>query len=57
MASTPEPRIVKKAGEGYDKPEQELPIDINYQKLAEWLVSRRELSSTCLAVAAVGETA
>jgi hypothetical protein len=36
-------RIVRKAGEGYDKPnaDQELPIDINYQKLAEWLVSGR----------------
>jgi hypothetical protein len=38
MASA-EPRIVRKAGEGYDKPAEELPIDINYQKLAEWLVS------------------
>lgn len=44
---------MKKAGEGYDKPEQELPIDINYQKLAEWLVSRRGHASSCLAVAAV----
>lgn len=51
MASTPEPRIVKKAGEGYDKPaEPELPIDINYQKLAEWLVSwcLRRCNSGCL---------
>jgi hypothetical protein len=41
MASpSPEARVVRKAGEGYDKPnaEQELPIDINYQKLSEWLV-------------------
>lgn len=41
MASpAPEARVVRKAGEGYDKPnaEQELPIDINYQKLSEWLV-------------------
>jgi hypothetical protein len=37
--ATQEPRVVRKAGEGFDRPEQELPIDINYQKLAEWLVS------------------
>lgn len=39
--SMAEARVVRKAGEGYDKPnaDQELPIDINYQKLAEWLVS------------------
>jgi hypothetical protein len=39
MAS-PEPRVVKKTGEGCDRPavDQELPIDINYQKLSEWLV-------------------
>lgn len=43
MASVAEPRVVKKAGEGYDKPnaDQELPIDINYQKLSEWLVGPR----------------
>eukprot|EP00775_Hariotina_reticulata_P008742 gene8742-8922_t len=44
MAS-PEPRVVKKSGEGYDRPagDQELPIDINYQKLSEWLVTRQKL--------------
>ncbi|WIA18375.1 hypothetical protein OEZ85_009837 [Tetradesmus obliquus] len=40
-----DPRIARKTGEGYDKPnaDQELPIDINYQKLPEWLVSRQKL--------------
>jgi hypothetical protein len=42
--ATQEPRVVKKAGEGFDRPDQELPIDINYQKLAEWLVSVQLLS-------------
>jgi hypothetical protein len=39
-ASSSDPRIAQKTGEGYDKPnaDQELPIDINYQKLPEWLV-------------------
>lgn len=35
------PGVVKKVEGGFDKPhaEQELPLDINYQKLVEWLVS------------------
>jgi hypothetical protein len=33
-----------RAEEGFDRPDQELPIDINYQKLAEWLVSVQLLS-------------
>jgi hypothetical protein len=39
-APSPDPRIARKTGEGYAKPnaDQELPIDINYQKLPEWLV-------------------
>jgi hypothetical protein len=39
-APSQELRIAKKTGEGYDRPnaDQELPIDINYQKLPEWLV-------------------
>lgn len=41
MASSSPDKVARKTGEGYDKPnaEQELPIDVNYQKLAEWLVS------------------
>ncbi|WIA38655.1 hypothetical protein OEZ86_001962 [Tetradesmus obliquus] len=44
-AASSDPRIARKTGEGYDKPnaDQELPIDINYQKLPEWLVSRQKL--------------
>lgn len=32
--------FAKLVGEGFDKPdgEQELPIDINYAKLVEWVV-------------------
>ncbi len=38
--------IVRLAGEGHDKPdaEKELPIDINYQQLIEWLVARQKLA-------------
>ena len=34
--------ITRKVGEGYDRPQgdQHLPVDINYQKLVDWLVSR-----------------
>jgi hypothetical protein len=34
--------IARKVGEGYDRPnaEYEVPIDINYARLAEWLVSK-----------------
>lgn len=37
--------VAKKVGEGYGKPkaEEELPIDINYAKLVEWLISRKKL--------------
>lgn len=40
-ASGSDPKVVRKAGEGFDRPnaQAELPIDINYQKLSEWLVS------------------
>jgi hypothetical protein len=44
MASSPGPgggpAVARKTGEGFDRPnaEAELPLDINYQKLAEWLV-------------------
>jgi hypothetical protein len=54
MASpSPEARVVRKAGEGYDKPnaEQELPIDINYQKLSEWLVGAHLAKHLALALA------
>ena len=39
------PSVAKKVGEGYGKPkaDEELPIDINYAKLAEWLISRKKL--------------
>eukprot|EP00798_Chlamydomonas_sp_ICE-L_P021150 gene21150-28039_t len=35
----PDPAIARKVGEGVDRPggDNELPIDINYQKLSEWL--------------------
>lgn len=35
-----EPAVARKVGEGYDKPnaDQELPIDINYKTLTDWLV-------------------
>ena len=38
--SVAEAAIARKIGEGVDRPngDNELPIDINYQKLAEWLV-------------------
>lgn len=38
----------KLIGEGYSKPnaENELPIDINYAKLSEWLVSSRTMDGT-----------
>ncbi len=38
-ASDP-PAIVRKVGEGQDKPlgEQEIPIDVHYQKLLDFLV-------------------
>lgn len=46
-------RIARKVGEGYDRPnaDSELPIDINYARLAEWLVReecrpRRRLAAT-----------
>lgn len=36
-----QPAVAKKVGEGYDRPEPPvLPVDIHYQKLIEWLVSR-----------------
>ena len=33
--------IARKIGEGYDRPggHSDLPIDINYARVAEWLVS------------------
>lgn len=27
-------------GEGYEKPDQELPLDINYAKITDWLVRK-----------------
>ncbi|GAX76259.1 hypothetical protein CEUSTIGMA_g3703.t1 [Chlamydomonas eustigma] len=38
--------IVRKVGEGVEKPnaEQELPLDINYQRLVDWLVIRQKLA-------------
>jgi len=40
-----EPAIVRKVGEGVDRPtaEWELPIDVNYQKLTDFLVARQKL--------------
>ncbi|KAI8466248.1 MAG: hypothetical protein J3K34DRAFT_460987 [Monoraphidium minutum] len=37
------PAIAKLMDSGYGKQENELPIDINYQKLAEWLVTRKRM--------------
>jgi len=37
-ALTTGPAIAKLEGSGYGRAENELPIDINYQKLIEWLV-------------------
>lgn len=40
-----EPAIVRKTGEGVDKPnaDRELPLDVNYTKLIDWLASRQKL--------------
>lgn len=38
-----EPAIARKIGEGVDKPHAELPVDVNYQKIVDWLVSRQKL--------------
>lgn len=41
MATAPmEPSIAKKIGEGMERPnaDKELPLDINYQKIVDWLV-------------------
>ncbi len=44
-ASIAGPAIARKVAEGYEKAERELPIDINYQKLSDWLVRTRQ---TCV---------
>ncbi len=43
MAELP---IVRKVGEGMDKPnaDNELPIDINYQRLIDWLVNPAQVA-------------
>ncbi|GLC43473.1 hypothetical protein PLESTM_001477200 [Pleodorina starrii] len=38
-----EPAIAKLIGEGVERPEASLPLDINYAKLAEWLVTRQKI--------------
>lgn len=37
--------VVRKVGEGYDRPDgdSQLPVDIKYDKLQEWLVDRRQV--------------
>ncbi|PNH04719.1 CDK5RAP3-like protein [Tetrabaena socialis] len=35
--------IAKLIGEGVERPEGTLPLDINYAKLAEWLVTRQKI--------------
>jgi hypothetical protein len=39
------PAIARKVGEGVDRPDgdKQLPLDIQYSKLAEWLVGRQKL--------------
>lgn len=39
--------FAKLVGEGYDRPnaENELPLDVNYAKVAEWLVSVPAMST------------
>ena len=37
-AAMAQPLIARKVGEGVDRPNVELPLDINYKKLIEWLV-------------------
>jgi hypothetical protein len=41
MAASSGPAVAKLMDSGYGKAETELPIDINYQKLTEWLVGER----------------
>ncbi|EFJ50509.1 hypothetical protein VOLCADRAFT_80276 [Volvox carteri f. nagariensis] len=38
-----EPAIARLVGEGVERPEASLPLDINYAKLAEWLVTRQKI--------------
>lgn len=45
-----EPAIVKLIGEGVERPETCLPLDINYAKLAEWLVRGVSCASIIMAV-------
>jgi hypothetical protein len=39
------PAVAQLVGSGNSRPDGELPIDINYAKLAEWLVSRKKMVS------------
>ncbi|GIL55532.1 hypothetical protein Vafri_11095 [Volvox africanus] len=38
-----EPAIARLVGEGVERPDASLPLDINYAKLAEWLVTRQKI--------------
>ncbi|KXZ55081.1 hypothetical protein GPECTOR_3g237 [Gonium pectorale] len=38
-----EPSIARLIGEGVERPEASLPLDINYAKLTEWLVTRQKI--------------
>ena len=37
--------VVSREAEGHDRPEAELPIDIHYAKLVDWLVDRKKISA------------
>ena len=36
--------VVSREQEGFDRPEAELPIDINYAQLNDWLVDRKKVA-------------